>query len=209
MAELLGLVPEEFTGRRNELVKQLKAAGKKEEAASLAGLRRPPAQVWSANHLARQRPLAVIRLLSAAADLAEAQERAFTGGGGGAGERLRRDSGAYQRALDLAVREGAALLRDGDRTVADDALRRLRDVLAGAALGGDEVRDRLGAGILLEAPPAPGAMAFAFAGSIPAAPARTAKPGRAKGPAAGAVGVSVGASTARSDRGQVDHQRLL
>ncbi|MGI8609489.1 MAG: hypothetical protein ACR2MY_09730, partial [Candidatus Dormibacteria bacterium] len=41
------------------------------------------------------------------------------------------------------------------------------------------------------------------------APARTAKPGRAKGPAAGAVGVSVGASTARSDRGQVDHQRLL
>ena len=163
--ELLGLLPEEFTGRRNELVKFLKAAGKKAEAARLAAVRRPAIHVWAANHFARRRGLAVTRLLSAAADLSDAQAKAFAGESG-AGERLRRDSGAYQRALDLAVREAAGLLRESDRPPAEETVRRLRDVLAGAALGDEDLRARLAAGVLLEDPPAPGAAAFSFTGVL-------------------------------------------
>ena len=177
ISELLSLTPEEFTGRRNEIVKTFKAAGQKEEAARLGVVRKPAVHVWAANHLARRRDLAVTRLLSTAADLSDAQKKAFAGGSG-AGQRLRRDSGAYQRALDLAVREAAGLLREAGRPSADETLRRLRDVLAGAALGGDEVRRRLGAGTLLEEPPPPGAAAFSFAGPLPGPRAAAPRHGR-------------------------------
>ncbi|HEV1997476.1 MAG TPA: hypothetical protein VGR61_05015, partial [Candidatus Dormibacteraeota bacterium] len=163
-------------------------------------VRKPAVHVWAANHLARQRGLAVTRLLSAAADLSDAQEKAFAGGSG-AGERLRRDSGAYLRALDLAVREGAALLREAGRPVAEETLRRVRDVLAGAALGGDELRRRLGSGILVEEPPPPGAAAFSFAGALPERPAPAPGVPRAKSAAPRA------APAPGPDR--AEHHRLL
>jgi hypothetical protein len=200
ITELLGLSPEQFTARRTQLVKALRAAGETEQAARLAGVRKPATHVWAANHLARERALAVTRLLSAAADLQDAQQKAFAGESG-AGERLRRDSEAYQTALDLAVREAARAIREAGRSAAEETLRRLRDVLAGAALGGDDLRRRLGAGTLLEQPPPPGAAAFSFAGTLPEKSLPKPLPAVKRTPAAAVVPAG--------SQGQQVHRRLV
>lgn len=163
--ELYGLGPEEFTGRRNEIARELKKAGDREAAAAVAALRKPGVHIWAVNRLARERALAVTRLLSAAANLAEAQQLALAGEPE-AGARLRQDSGEYQRALDLAVREAAGLLRDAARGASEETSRRVREVLAGAALGDEEARGRLAAGTLAEVPePAPG-FGIAWSGDV-------------------------------------------
>ena len=167
--ELYGLAPEAFTERRNEIVKARRKTGEKEVAAVVAAMRKPAVQLWAVNHLARERTLAVTRLLSAAANLAEAQELALAGEEG-AGARLRQDSGEYQRSLDLAVREAASLLRDAGRGASEETARRVREILAGAALGDDGVRGALAAGALAEEPVGPGLAAFRFGIGGDAAP---------------------------------------
>ena len=167
--ELYGLSPEAFTGRRNELVRELKRAGDRDAASAVAALRRPAVHLWAVNHLARERALAVTRLLSAAANLAAAQESALKGEDG-AGARLRQDSGEYQRSLDLAVREASGLVRDAGRAASEETTRRVREILAGAALGDEEVRSALASGSLSEEPVGPGLGAFGFGSSGDAAP---------------------------------------
>ena len=164
--ELYGLAPEAFIEGRETLVRELKRAGKADLAAAVGRLRKPAIHLWAVNHLARVRALAVTRLLSAATSLSEAQDLALAGTPG-TGARLRQDSGDYQRSLDLAVREAMALLKDAARGSGEEVARRVREVLAGAALGDEEVRARLAAGVLREEPP-PRAAVFGFGAAVPA-----------------------------------------
>jgi hypothetical protein len=54
--QLYALAPDEFIDARNELVRAARAAGEKELAGAIAGLRKPTAVAWLTNRLARECP---------------------------------------------------------------------------------------------------------------------------------------------------------
>jgi hypothetical protein len=197
IADVLGLPLEGFTAARDGLARDLRRAGLGDDAARISALRKPGVHLWAANQLARQRPVAVKRLLSTAADLADAQQEVLSGASG-AGKRLRRDSGEYQRALDQAARETRALLREAARGTGEETMRRVREVLANAALGNQQRRRELAGGVLAEEPETPGFGLFAPA----PAPARrpTARPVAGAGAHAGDGGAEVRASSRAEER---------
>ncbi len=75
---LLAVPPEEFVAARTARVKELKAEGRKEDAAALAKLRKPVRLVWIVGELARRHP----DVAATAADVADELEEAQAGGGG-------------------------------------------------------------------------------------------------------------------------------
>src|SRR6516165_23590 len=75
--ELYGLPLDEFTPRRDELAKELRATGKREEAAWVKALRKPSAAAWLVNQLARTQKSDARRMLEKGDALRVAQERAL------------------------------------------------------------------------------------------------------------------------------------
>jgi hypothetical protein len=69
IGRLFSLRPAEFVGERKALVKKLKAAGRREEAANVEKLPRPTLSVWAVNQIARQEPALLQRLANATARL--------------------------------------------------------------------------------------------------------------------------------------------
>ena len=74
VAELYGMAPEDFTGRRGELVATARGAGDRAAAKAIAALRRPTRAAWVVNRLARADPSAPKKLAELAAALRAAQE---------------------------------------------------------------------------------------------------------------------------------------
>ena len=70
---------EEFTPKRNELAKSLRAEGDAKAADAVKALRKPSRPAWLVNQLARRRPGEVKRLLQAGAELRELQEKMLAG----------------------------------------------------------------------------------------------------------------------------------
>ena len=79
---LYGLPLEEFTPRRDELVKELRSGGGREEAAWVKGLRKPSAAAWLVNQLARTQKSEARRVLDSGDALRAAQDQALAGKGG-------------------------------------------------------------------------------------------------------------------------------
>ena len=77
--DLYGLPLEEFTPARDALAKELKAAGRKDEAAEVKSLRKPSVAAWALNRVAREHPDAVEGLRAAGAVLREAQDAVCRG----------------------------------------------------------------------------------------------------------------------------------
>src|SRR4051812_39551314 len=75
--DLYGLPLEEFTPARDALAKELKAAGRKDEAAEVKSLRKPSLAAWALNRAAREHADAIERLRAAGADLRAAQDEAL------------------------------------------------------------------------------------------------------------------------------------
>ncbi|MDQ3738016.1 MAG: hypothetical protein M3337_02475 [Actinomycetota bacterium] len=71
--ELYGLVPDEFTGRRDALAKEARADGDVEAAKAIKALRRPTAPAWLVNLLAREHGDDVDRLAALGEELRQAQ----------------------------------------------------------------------------------------------------------------------------------------
>ena len=78
--ELADVSPEDFVAARDALAKELKAAGRKDEAAEVKKLRKPTVPVWIAEQVRRHHDDAVDTLRDASAAVAEAQELAITKG---------------------------------------------------------------------------------------------------------------------------------
>lgn len=76
---MFGVDPAEFVSARDELARRLKADGKREEAAFVKALRRPPVPIWALNRVARDNGGAIDALLAAAADAREAQAALLEG----------------------------------------------------------------------------------------------------------------------------------
>ena len=77
--DLYGLPLEEFTRARDALARELKRGDKKEAAAEVLALRKPPVFAWAINLAARRRPEVARALVKAGADLRKAQRGAVSG----------------------------------------------------------------------------------------------------------------------------------
>lgn len=79
LEELYGVDVSEFTKTRDRLIKQLKATGDKEGAASLGARRKPSQVAWVLNQFARREPDAVSALVDVGRELAREQRKALRG----------------------------------------------------------------------------------------------------------------------------------
>jgi hypothetical protein len=79
---LYGVPPEDFTAARNDLVRELRSAGRRNDAASVQKLRRPSVAAWSVDQAARADHHRVERLFAAGAALTEAHGDASWGSSG-------------------------------------------------------------------------------------------------------------------------------
>src|SRR3954451_12757892 len=78
--DLLAADATEFVALRDQLVKELKAAGDKEGAAAVRALRRPSVAVWALNRVAQDDAAVVGDLLEVAANARTAQVAALAEG---------------------------------------------------------------------------------------------------------------------------------
>jgi hypothetical protein len=138
--DLYALPPEEFTAARDAAAKAARAAGDKEGAKTLAGLRRPTVSAHLVNLLVRAEPALVAQLLDLGAQLGEAQRS-------GSGDALRA-LGDQRRALVQAVTDRAVAL--SDREVATSARTEVEATLE-AALADPGAADAVRSGRLVRA----------------------------------------------------------
>jgi hypothetical protein len=165
---LFALPLSQFTGARNELAKQLRNDGRREEAEQVKALRKPSVAAWLVNRVVRERELDVQRLLNASETLRKAQADAASGKSEGFAEARRDEQRALER-LAEAAREISGREGSGQAAVAQ-ATQTLR-----AASLTDEGRELLKRGRLTEELEPPGFEALT--GIVPAkAPKRRAKP---------------------------------
>lgn len=78
--QLYELEPAQFVAARDRLARALKAAGDREAAAAVKGLRRPTLVAWALNQVARARAEEVAELLDAGAAVGRAQAQVMSGG---------------------------------------------------------------------------------------------------------------------------------
>jgi hypothetical protein len=130
---LYGLPLDSFTQARNELARQLRREGLRDEAAEVAALRKPSTAAWVVNRLARDRRADVAELVAAAAAVRSAEP--------GANRR-------FADAVEALARSGREVLSDAGRRPSDAVLRDVATTLRATAA---DDPDALEAGRLLAA----------------------------------------------------------
>jgi hypothetical protein len=148
-AELLAQPLDQFTGRRNSRVKELKASGQADLARELVALKKPAVPLWAANQVRDRAELSGLR--RAAQAVAKAQAAAATGRPNAAQD-LRAASEEFQRNIELVATAAASALRVGQHAAGEETLRRIREIFRLAALQGGETWDRLQEGALTAEP---------------------------------------------------------
>jgi hypothetical protein len=156
--ELYSAPLDEFVKRRDALARSLRKDGRRDDATSVAAVRKPSVPVWAANQLARRNRPAVERLL----EVGDAMRRAMEHGDREAFAAAQRDQAEALRKL----RDAAGRLL-GKAT--DDTLDRVAATLRAASVD-EGLRPRLQAGRLEEEPEVGGF--GALAGMTPAATPR-------------------------------------
>jgi hypothetical protein len=140
--KLLAVAPDDFVAQRQRLARELRDAGRAEDADTVARLRKPPAVVSAVNRAARDRPRAAASAVEAAERVAAAQ----ADGDAGAFERA---VGELAEALDLLAEVAAAHVAPQGKSPSDAMRRRVRDLLR-SAVADDAARDALRRGALRE-----------------------------------------------------------
>jgi hypothetical protein len=134
-ADLYGLPLERFVPERSALARALRADGRRDEAAAVAGLRKPSVAAWAVNQLIRSQGAAVKELYAAGDALREAQADLLAGRGDG---RALRAAGDRERAAVDGLVDGArGLLTSEGHELSPVVLDRVRDTLHAAALDED------------------------------------------------------------------------
>ena len=166
-AELLSRPLDQFTPHRNTRAKELKASGQADLARQVSALKKPSLPLWAANQLRDQAMLGELR--SGAQALVKAQAAAATGRSN-AGRDLRAASERFQRSLEAAGTAAVTKLREGSHATGEETLRRIREILRLAALGGGDTWDRLQKGALASEPrPGEDMLEMFAAGAAPVA----------------------------------------
>ncbi len=122
---LFEVPPAEFTATRNALVRELRDAGKADEAKEVAAVRKPPATLWIANQLGPRRRAEMQALIDATRAVAKAQ----AGGHGDLREAMQAQREALQKAMDAVP----ALAKEIDARVTPELQRRVQTTVQSAA----------------------------------------------------------------------------
>jgi hypothetical protein len=147
---LYALDPGEFVAERDRVARELRDAGRREEAEQVKGLRKPTVSAAAINRLARRERREVDLLLDAGHRLREAQQRLLAGEDPGSLDEARR---IEREALGKLRRAAQQILAEAGRE-SGTTLDRITATLQAAAVS-DEGRELLALGRLtgdLEAP---------------------------------------------------------
>jgi hypothetical protein len=142
---LYGLPLDEFTPGRDELAKELRAAGQRDAAAWVKGLRKPSAGAWLVNQLARTQKSDAGRVLDSGEALLSAQEQALAGKG--SREELARAAEEHADAMRALVAKAPGLLDRKGGSPSQATLERAAETLRAIALD-DEARAGFASGRL-------------------------------------------------------------
>ncbi len=140
--ELYGLPLDRFIPERTALARELRSAGRREEAGEVAALRKPSVAAWAVNQLVRTQRKGVDELFGAGDALRAAHDRVMAGRGDAASLR---DAVASERgAVDALTRAARGLLTSQGHELSPTIIERVSDTLHAAALDDDartQVRD--------------------------------------------------------------------
>jgi hypothetical protein len=148
---LYGLPLAEFTKERDALARRLRADGRRDAAATIAGLRKPVLAAWVVNRLARDRRTDMEALVDAAAEIRAGRPQA---------------DDRFRSTADDLVRAGREALTAAGRPATEAVVRDVATTLRAAAAAEPE---RLLGGRLTEPVEQTGFEAMAGAASLPAA----------------------------------------
>ena len=121
---LYGLPPTEFTKERDALARRLRADGRRDDAATIAELRKPVLSAWVVNRLAREQRADVKALVDAAAEIRAGKPRA---------------DDRFRATADELVRAGRETLAGAGRPATDAVLRDVATTLRAAAAAEPEL----------------------------------------------------------------------
>jgi hypothetical protein len=144
--ELYGLALDRFIPERASLVRELRAGGKREQAATVAAARKPSVAAWAVNQLVRTRRAEMDELLAAGQAVREAQEGVLAGSAD-PGD-LRAAAARERAAVDGLVGTARGLLSSGGHELSAATLERVSETLHAAAVD-DEARAKVSAGRLV------------------------------------------------------------
>ena len=133
--------PEGFVARRDRLVKDLRAAGDRDQAERVKKLRRPTVAAWLINRAALESPVPLAEFAEASRQLEQAQSRALEGTDEGAAE-WRAAAVREREALGTVVDVAESAARDAGHPAGQRALELVGETLR-AATGDPELRERV------------------------------------------------------------------
>jgi hypothetical protein len=171
--DLYALPPAEFTAARDELARQARSAGQRDDAALIKKLARPTVSAWLVNQLVRSAPQPMSELFELGAALHAAQQEL-------AGDRLRELSAERRHVIGELLPAASRLAASAGVPVSGSALDEVRATLEAALAD-------LGAGAAVRSGQLTRALSYAGLGEVDlaaalAVPASAARPG--SGPAA-------------------------
>lgn len=133
--------PDGFTAGRNQLAKDLRGSGDRDEAERVKGLRRPSAAAWLVNRVALDSPAMMDAFGEASQELEDAQTRAIEGRKGAAAE-LRAAARRERDAVAAVVEEAERSARSAGHPPSPRALELVAGTLR-AASGDSGFRKRV------------------------------------------------------------------
>lgn len=133
--DLYGLPLEQFTDRRNELARELRRRGRREQAAAVSKLRKPSVAAWAVNQLVRTQKREFDALLSAGDALQRAQEDLLANRSDAAS--LRRAVDAERTAVGRLAEKARGLLNADGHELTPARVEQVTETLHAAALDQD------------------------------------------------------------------------
>jgi hypothetical protein len=143
--DLYGLPLERFVPERGALAKSLRAEGDREQAASVAGRRKPSVAAWAVNQLVRTQDRAIASLFQAGDVLLHTQAELLAGRGDA--RALREAAERERAAVDELVKTSRGLLSTKGYELTQATLDRVTATLHAAALS-EDAREKVRAGCL-------------------------------------------------------------
>jgi hypothetical protein len=169
---LYGLALDEFVGARDALAKELRAAGRRDDAAAVKALKKPSVAAWAVNQALRTQSKAARELWQAGDALAAAQEAIL--GGKGSGADLRAATERERAAVEPLVDAARGLLTASGGDLSETTIERVRQTLHAGAIDPD-AREEIASGRATRERAPQGLFGGGEAVAAPAAPKREGK----------------------------------
>jgi len=199
--DLYGLPLDHFISERAALAKALRAAGRRDEAARVAALRKPSVAAWAVNQLIRTQRAAVAELFAAGDAVSEAQSALLAGRGEAVA--LHEATRAQRAAADELRRLARGLLDPAGQELSAVTLERVGETLRAAALDAD-AREQVAGGCLERELRHAGLGGLLAGGGLEGPPPA---PGRVRGPAPAGRGAQASERDAEAERERRKRER--